>query len=85
VKTRFVIDVRHAETVTTRVTFRPLSATQIRAYAESREGLDKAGAYAVQGLGAAIVSRISGSYTNVVGLPACEVVVALTALGLLPA
>jgi septum formation protein len=85
VKTRFAIDTRHEETVTTRVTFRALSKTQIRAYAESKEGLDKAGAYAVQGLGAAIVSRIEGSYTNVVGLPACEVVVALVRLGLLPA
>jgi septum formation protein len=88
VKTRFAIAagaLLHEETVTTAVTFRALSETQIRAYAESREGLDKAGAYAVQGLGGGIVSRISGSYTNVVGLPACEVVVALAALGLLPA
>jgi nucleoside triphosphate pyrophosphatase len=54
----------------------------VRAYAESREGMDKAGAYAVQGLGAALVLRIAGSYTNVVGLPACEVAVALEALGL---
>jgi septum formation protein len=88
VRTRFGISslpgvVLHEETVTTRVTFRALTSSQVRAYAESREGLDKAGAYAVQGRGAAIVSRIEGSYTNVVGLPACEVVVALTALGLL--
>jgi septum formation protein len=88
VKTRFAIAAEarvHEETMTTVVTFRPLSESEIRAYAESGEGLDKAGAYAVQGLGAGIVSRISGSYTNVVGLPACEVVVALTALELLPA
>ena len=43
--------VLHAETVVTRVTFRALTAAQIRAYAESGEGTDKAGAYAVQGLG----------------------------------
>jgi septum formation protein len=72
------------ETVVTRVTFRPLSAAQVRAYAESGEGTDKAGAYAVQGLGAGLVSRIEGSYTNVVGLPACEVLVALEELGLAP-
>jgi septum formation protein len=72
------------ETVATRVTFRPLTPARVRAYAESGEGLDKAGGYAVQGLGAALVSRIEGSYTNVVGLPACEVVVALEELGLLP-
>jgi septum formation protein len=76
--------VLHAETVVTRVTFRPLTAMQVRAYAESGEGTDKAGAYAVQGLGAGIVSRIEGSYTNVVGLPACEVLVALEGLGLAP-
>ncbi len=74
--------VLHVETVVTRVTFRPLTAARIRAYAESGEGSDKAGGYAVQGLGAGLVSRIDGSYTNVVGLPACELVVALEALGL---
>ncbi len=74
----------HEETVTTRVTFRALSPREIRAYAESGEGLDKAGGYAVQGLGAALVPRIEGSYTNVVGLPACEVAVALRETGLLP-
>ena len=76
--------VLHAETVVTRVTFRRLTAARVRAYAESGEGSDKAGAYAVQGLGAGIVARIEGSYTNVVGLPACEVLVALEGLGLAP-
>ena len=78
------VRVAHAETVITRVTFRPLTPARIRAYAESGEGLDKAGGYAVQGLGAGIVARIEGSYTNVVGLPACELVVALEGLGLAP-
>lgn len=88
--TRFAIGdaasraVLHAETVETVVTFRALSAARVRAYAESGEGLDKAGGYAVQGLGAGIVSRIEGSYTNVVGLPACEVAQALERLGLVP-
>jgi septum formation protein len=75
----------HAETVTTKVQFRPLDADEIRRYAASGEGLDKAGAYAVQGVGSFAVQRIEGSYANVVGLPVCEVVVALRRLGLLPA
>jgi len=76
--------VLHEETVVTRVTFRSLTPARIRAYAESGEGMDKAGAYAVQGRGAGLVARIEGSYTNVVGLPACEVLVALEGLGLAP-
>jgi septum formation protein len=76
------VELAHAETVITRVTFRALTPARIRAYAESGEGLDKAGGYAVQGLGAGIVARIEGSYTNVVGLPACELIVALEELGL---
>lgn len=89
--TRFAIGIAgdpmrrlHEETVITKVTFRALTPARVRAYAESGEGLDKAGAYAVQGLGAGLVSRIEGSYSNVVGLPACEVMIALEHLGLVP-
>jgi len=67
----------HQQTVRSRVVFRQLSAEQIAGYAATGEGLDKAGAYAVQGLGAFAVLRIEGSYGNVVGLPACELVSAL--------
>jgi septum formation protein len=74
----------HEETVKTRVTFRPLTSERVRAYVASGEGMDKAGGYAIQGRGAGLVSRIEGSYTNVVGLPACEVMVALERLGLWP-
>ena len=73
----------HAETVRTKVVFRALADDEISGYAASGEGLDKAGAYAIQGLGGFAVARIEGSYTNVVGLPACEVVVALRGAGLL--
>jgi septum formation protein len=74
--------VLHEETVVTRVTFRSLTPERIRSYVASGEGDDKAGAYGVQGLGAALVTRIDGSYSNVVGLPACELVLALESLGL---
>ena len=43
-------------------------------YIKTGEPFDKAGAYAIQGLGTFLVRRINGSYTNVVGLPVCEVV-----------
>jgi len=54
---------------TTAVTFRPLDAVKIRRYLSKVNPLDKAGAYAIQEEGDLIVERISGSYTNVVGLP----------------
>jgi septum formation protein len=71
----------HAQTVTTRVMLRSLSADEVQRYAATGEGTDKAGGYAIQGMAAAFVERIEGSYTNVVGLPLSEVIVALTALG----
>ncbi len=54
---------------TTRVQFRDLTDAQIERYVEAGEGRDKAGAYAVQGLGAGLVRRIEGCFYNVVGLP----------------
>ena len=72
----------HAETVTTQVTFRALSDDEMRSYVATREGFDKAGGYAVQGRAMAFVARIDGSYTNVVGLPACELWVAMMRLAL---
>jgi len=71
----------HAQTVTTGVTFRALSASEITDYVATGEGRDKAGSYAVQGLAAAFVERIDGSFTNVVGLPLSELSVALRELG----
>jgi septum formation protein len=58
----------HSET--TRVTFRPLTARDLARYVASREWEGRAGAYAIQGLGASLVERIEGDYLNVVGLPA---------------
>jgi septum formation protein len=54
---------------TTLVSFRELDEEEIRRYVESGEPLDKAGAYAIQGLASKFVTRISGCYSNVVGLP----------------
>ncbi|WP_442109444.1 Maf family protein [Pseudomonas sp. NUPR-001] len=58
--------------VTSDVRFGPISSTQAQAYWASGEPLDKAGAYAIQGLGAVFVQRIEGSYSAVVGLPLNE-------------
>ncbi len=70
-----------ARTVTTRVAFRDVSPEEAAAYAATGEGRDKAGAYAVQGRASAFIERLEGSYTSVVGLPLCEVVVAMRELG----
>lgn len=59
--------------VRTQVWFRSLSDDEVERYANSGEPLDKAGAYGIQGEGGTLVDRLSGSYTNVVGLPLAEV------------
>lgn len=59
---------------TTRVTFRPLTETEIAAYVETGEWHGRAGAYAIQGRGAALVAHLAGDYLNVVGLPAALLV-----------
>lgn len=60
--------------VSTRVTFKNLSRAEIEAYIASREWRGKAGGYAIQGLAGCFIYKITGSYTNVVGLPLTEVV-----------
>ncbi len=59
---------------TTAVTFRPLGPVEIRRYLTQVNPLDKAGAYAIQEEGEMIIEKISGSYTNVVGLPVDRVI-----------
>jgi septum formation protein len=61
---------------------RTVEPAELRQYVGTGEGRDKAGAYAIQGRGAAFIERIVGSYTNVVGLPLSEVVVDLRRLDL---
>jgi septum formation protein len=72
-----------AEICATRVRFHELSEDEISAYVATGEGADKAGAYAIQEIGAFLVDRIDGDYFNVVGLPVSRVVRALLAVGAL--
>lgn len=58
-----------SETVISRVTMKPYSDVDIAAYVATEEPLDKAGAYAIQGAGGALVQGLEGSWSNVVGLP----------------
>lgn len=67
--------------VATDVTFYALSERTIDAYAATKEPMDKAGAYGIQGLGCVLVKEISGDYSNVVGLPLSESARALAAFG----
>jgi septum formation protein len=59
---------------TTQVAFRPLTARDIAHYLAAEEWRERAGAYAIQGLGASLVERVEGDYLNVVGLPAARLV-----------
>jgi len=67
--------------VETKVFFKNLTSAEIEGYIATGEPFDKAGAYAIQGIGSFMIPAIEGSYTNVVGLPLCEVIAALEALG----
>jgi septum formation protein len=70
--------------VETEVVFRAFSPAEIAGYVASKEWHGKAGGYAIQGLAGAFVRSVTGSYTNVVGLPLCEVLEDLATLGVLP-
>jgi septum formation protein len=59
---------------TTRVTFRSLTPRELGLYVATEEWRDRAGGYAIQGIGAALVERIEGDYLNVVGMPAALLV-----------
>lgn len=67
--------------ITTAVTFRTLTQQEIEGYIASGEPADKAGSYAIQGLGAFMVTTIDGSYSSVVGLPLAQIVTDLQQLG----
>ncbi len=67
--------------VETRVQFKSMPGNEILWYAKSPEPYDKAGGYGIQGMGGFMVESICGSYSNVVGLPLCEVMETLVKLG----
>ena len=71
--------VRVADTI---VAFKPLSAAEIDWYVESGEGMGKAGGYAIQGVAAAFVTRLDGSYSGVMGLPLFETSALLRRFGI---
>ena len=58
----------------TKVIFKDIPPEELDSYVMTEEPYDKAGAYALQGMGAFFIREIEGSYTNVIGLPLCEVV-----------
>ena len=69
-------------TVNTRVYIKKLTGQEIDAYVKTGEPLDKAGAYAIQGMGAVIVEKIEGDYYNVMGLPLNALTEALKEFGI---
>jgi septum formation protein len=70
-----------SEAVESTVLIKSISAAEMDWYTQTDEPYDKAGGYAVQGRGAFFIRAIHGSYTNVMGLPLCEVVDTLTRVG----
>jgi len=78
-------DAERGRAVETEVTFRALTPAELEGYVGSGEWQGKAGGYAIQGIAGALVRTVHGSYTNVVGLPLCEVMEDLDALAALPA
>jgi septum formation protein len=71
----------HSRIVMTRVSFLRLTKDQLEAYVQCREGVGKAGGYAIQGRAEMFVKEIAGSWSNVVGLPLSQTVQLLTGCG----
>ncbi len=69
------------EAVQTAVKMKTLDPTEMEWYVQTGEPFDKAGGYAIQGIGSFMIESIRGSYTNVVGLPLCELIQMLNRLG----
>ncbi len=69
------------QAVATQVRMKPLGRPEIDKYLSLGESMDKAGSYAIQGAGAYMIQEIRGSYTNVVGLPLCQVIEMMQEMG----
>jgi septum formation protein len=76
-------DLIHSFVDTAQVFFRPLTEAQIRWYISTREPMDKAGAYAIQGIGALFIESVEGSFSTVMGLPVERMGALIGHLGLL--
>lgn len=76
-------ETRVVKTIKTKVVFKRLTDWEISWYIQTGEPFDKAGSYAIQGIGLFMVKEIFGSYSNVVGLPVCEVVETLENLNII--
>lgn len=72
----------HTSLNISRVSFKPLTLEECRDYCKTGEPLDKAGAYAIQGLAAAFITRLEGSYSGVMGLPLFETRTLLKGIGI---
>jgi septum formation protein len=70
-----------SRSVETTVHMKRITKSEIEAYVKTGEPLDKAGAYAIQGLGAVLVEKIEGDYFNVMGLPLCALTEVLKEFG----
>lgn len=79
--TRKNADVMVKDAIESTVVFKEIPEDEIEWYVRTKEPYDKAGGYAVQGMGAFFIKEIHGSYTNVVGLPLCEVMETLKEIG----
>jgi len=79
----FVNPLRKASrSVETKVWFRKMTEDELSAYVRTGEPLDKAGAYAIQGIGSLIVKKIEGDYFNVIGLPVASLAETLKKFGI---
>jgi septum formation protein len=71
-----------SRSVETKVWFMKMTAREINAYVATKEPLDKAGAYAIQGLGALFIEKIEGDFFNIMGLPLCALADCLKKFGI---